>query len=38
MTKNNERAIGTILYKKVYNRVILEGKDWVGKAFVVDDW
>jgi two-component system NtrC family sensor kinase len=38
MTKNNERAIGTILYKKVYERVIVEGKDWVGRAFVVDDW
>lgn len=38
MTKKNERAIGTTLYKKVYDRVILEGKDWVGRAFVVDDW
>jgi len=38
MTKENKRAIGTTLSKEVYNRVILEGKDWVGRAFVVDDW
>ncbi len=38
MTKDNERAIGTILSKEVYDRVIKEGKDWVGRAFVVKDW
>jgi two-component system NtrC family sensor kinase len=38
MTKDNRRAIGTILSKEVYDRVIKEGKDWVGRAFVVDDW
>ena len=38
MTKENKRAIGTTLSKEVYKRVILEGKDWVGRAFVVDDW
>jgi two-component system NtrC family sensor kinase len=38
MTKTKERAIGTILSKEVYERVIAEGKDWVGRAFVVDDW
>jgi two-component system NtrC family sensor kinase len=38
MTKDNRRAIGTILSKEVYNRVIVEGKDWVGRAFVVKDW
>jgi len=38
MTKDNERAIGTTLSKEVYDRVIVEGKDWVGRAFVVDDW
>lgn len=38
MTKDNKRAIGTILSKEVYNRVIKEGKDWVGRAFVVKDW
>ncbi len=38
MTKENKRAIGTTLSKEVYDRVIVEGKDWVGRAFVVDDW
>ena len=38
MTKDNKRAIGTTLSKEVYDRVIVEGKDWVGRAFVVDDW
>jgi two-component system NtrC family sensor kinase len=38
MTKENKRAIGTTLSKEVYDRVIVEGRDWVGRAFVVDDW
>jgi len=38
MTTENKRAIGTTLSKEVYNRVIKEGKDWVGRAFVVNDW
>ena len=38
MTKDNRRAIGTILSKEVYERVIREGKEWVGRAFVVNDW
>ena len=38
MTKDNERAVGTMLSKEVYDRVIVEGKDWVGRAFVVNDW
>ena len=38
MTKDNKRAIGTILSKEVYDRVIKEGEDWVGRAFVVKDW
>jgi two-component system NtrC family sensor kinase len=38
MTKDNKRAVGTILSKEVYDRVIKEGKDWVGRAFVVKDW
>jgi len=38
MTRENQRAIGTTLSKEVYNRVIVEGKDWVGRAFVVNDW
>ena len=38
MTKDKKRAVGTILSKEVYDRVIKEGKDWVGRAFVVKDW
>ncbi len=38
MTKDNKRAVGTMLSKEVYDRVIVEGKDWVGRAFVVNDW
>jgi two-component system NtrC family sensor kinase len=38
MTRDNQRAVGTIVSREVYNRVILQGKDWVGRAFVVNDW
>lgn len=38
MTKDDKRAIGTILSKEVYDRVIIEEKDWAGRAFVVKDW
>ncbi len=38
MTTENQRAIGTTLSKEVYNRVIKEGRDWVGRAFVVKEW
>lgn len=38
MTEDNKRAIGTILSKDVYDRVIVEEKDWAGRAFVVNDW
>ena len=38
MTENSERAIGTVVSKEVYQQVIEEGRDWVGRAFVVNDW
>jgi two-component system NtrC family sensor kinase len=38
MMKDKKRAVGTILSKEVYDRVIKEGKDWEGRAFVVKDW
>ncbi len=38
MTKNYKRAIGTIVSKEVYEKVIEQGKDWIGRAFVVNDW
>jgi len=36
--KDGSRAIGTIVSKEVYNRVIKQGKNWFGRAFVVNDW
>ena len=38
MTKDHKRAIGTIVSKKVHERVVGQGKDWIGRAFVVNDW
>lgn len=38
MNENNERAIGTIVSREVYDKVITRGEDWIGRAFVVDDW
>jgi two-component system NtrC family sensor kinase len=38
MNKKNQRAVGTIVSKEVYDRVIGQGKDWIGRAFVVNDW
>lgn len=32
------RAIGTLLSEEVYNKVILQGKVWWDKAFVVNNW
>jgi len=33
-----QRAIGTIVSKEVYDQVITRGNDWIGRAFVVNDW
>jgi len=38
MTIDDKRAVGTIVSKEVYDRVIGKGKDWIGRAFVVNDW
>ncbi len=32
------RAIGTRLSEEVYNLTVIEGKTWLGRAFVVTDW
>ncbi len=32
------RAIGTRMSEEVYNRVILGGEKWFGRAFVVNEW
>lgn len=36
--EDGSRAVGTRLSEEVYNRVIREGKQWIGRAFVVNDW
>ncbi|NOR12817.1 MAG: HAMP domain-containing protein [Candidatus Aminicenantes bacterium] len=36
--ERNERAIGTRVSKEVSNAVLVEGKPWVDRAFVVNDW
>jgi len=33
-----ERAIGTRVSEEVYNQVLVNGRPWVGRAFVVNDW
>jgi two-component system NtrC family sensor kinase len=37
---NNDgsRAIGTRIAADVYEQVIVQGKQWVGRAYVVNDW
>jgi two-component system, NtrC family, sensor kinase len=32
------RALGTRVSAEVYKRVIVEGRKWIGRAFVVNDW
>ena len=38
--KNSDgsRAIGTRVSEEVYNQVVLDGKPWIGRAYVVNDW
>ena len=38
MTKDSKRAIGTIVSREVYEKVVEKGKNWIGRAFVVNDW
>jgi len=38
MTKDYKRAIGTIVSREVYKKVIEQGRDWTGRAFVVNNW
>ncbi|MCK7469369.1 MAG: cache domain-containing protein [Desulfomicrobium escambiense] len=37
MNKENQRAIGTIVSKEVYDQVIGQGKDWIGSASVLNE-
>ena len=36
--EKGERAIGTRVSKEVNDAVLLEGKSWIHRAFVVNDW
>ena len=36
--KTNGRAIGTRVSAEVKQQVLIDGLDWVGRAFVYDDW
>jgi two-component system NtrC family sensor kinase len=38
MGKGGRRAIGTLVSDEVAPPVLKEGRRWVGRAFVVDDW
>ena len=38
LTSEGKRAIGTRVSKEVKEHVLTEGKKWVDRAFVVDDW
>jgi two-component system NtrC family sensor kinase len=38
LTENGDRAIGTRVSAEVNNRVLTEGRRWVERAFVVNDW
>jgi len=38
MTKEGNRAIGTLVSDDVYQSVFVEGNTWIEKAFAVDDW
>jgi two-component system, NtrC family, sensor kinase len=37
-TESGERAVGTLLSNDVFNVVLRQGRDYVGRAFVVNDW
>jgi two-component system NtrC family sensor kinase len=36
--KDGKRAIGTRVSEEVYNQVVIDGKPWIGRAYVVNDW
>ena len=38
LTPQGKRAIGTRVSEEVRERVLIEGKKWIGRAFVVRDW
>ncbi len=38
MNEDGTRAIGTRISEEVYNQVVLQGKPWIGRAYVVNKW
>lgn len=36
--EDGTRAIGTRIAEDVYNQVFLQGKQWISRAYVVNDW
>ncbi|MDR7418753.1 MAG: cache domain-containing protein [Armatimonadota bacterium] len=38
LTRDGSRAIGTRVAEDVYEQVVGQGKPWVGRAFVVNNW
>ena len=36
--EDDSRAIGTRVSEEVYNQVVIDGKPWIGRAYVVNDW
>ena len=38
MTTDDERAVGTRISQEVYDVVLSQGRDYVGRAYVVNEW
>jgi two-component system NtrC family sensor kinase len=38
MTEEGKRAVGTRISQDVYNRVLEQGREYVGRAYVVNEW
>jgi two-component system NtrC family sensor kinase len=38
LNEDGTRAIGTRVSEQVYDKVILEGERWIGRAYVVNNW
>jgi len=38
LNEDGSRAIGTRVSEEVYNQVVLAGKPWIGRAYVVNNW
>ena len=38
LNEDGSRAIGTRVSEEVYERVVVQGERWLGRAYVVNDW